>query len=116
MLTPLDTYILNNPFSVLANLHILVNISYSEKASIVQTDPDKMVCLTALETLEEMLKAIWTSVAFEKSTVTKLCDAVSSVLEQKVMNSVMQCVCVCVCACVCTYMCVYVYVCVRVVV
>ena len=110
MLTPLDTYILNNPFSVLANLHILVNVSYSEKASIVQTDPDKMVCLTALETLEEMLKAIRTSVAFEKSTVTKLCDAVSFVLEQKVMNSVMQCVCVRVCVCVhvCTYMCVYV--------
>jgi len=70
----------------LANLHVLVNISYSEKASIVQTDPDKTVCLTALETMEEMLKDIRASVPLEKQTVTKLCAAVSSVLEQKVLK------------------------------
>lgn len=69
-------------FSV--NLHVLVNISYSEKASTVQTDLDKTVCLTALETLEEMLKTIGTSVPLKKQTVTKLCAAVTSVLEQKV--------------------------------
>ena len=67
-----------------ANLHVLVNMSYSEKTSIVQTDPDKTVCLTALETLEDMLKTINTSVPLEKQTVTKLCAAVTSVLEQKV--------------------------------
>ena len=106
-------------FYVLANLHVLVNTSYSEKATIVQTDTDKMVCLTALETLEEMLKTIRSSVAFEKPTVIKLCDAVSSVLEQKVLNN---CACVCACvyvrvcvrACVCVYMCVCVCVCVCV--
>ena len=67
-----------------ANLRVLVNTSYSEKVSIVQTDPDKTVCLTTLETLEEMLKTIGTSVPLEKQTVTKLCSAVTSVLEQKV--------------------------------
>ena len=66
------------------NLHVLVNTSYSEKVSIVQTDPDRTVCLTALETLEEMLKTIGASVPLEKQTVTKLCAAVTSVLEQKV--------------------------------
>ena len=98
-------------FYVLANLHVLVNTSYSEKATIVQTDTDKMVCLTALETLEEMLKTIRSSVAFEKPTVIKLCDAVSSVLEQKVLNN---CACVCVCVCVLpayVYTCVCLFVC-----
>ena len=99
-------------YDILANLHVLVNTSYSEKAAIVQTDTDKMVCLTALETLEEMLKTIRSSVAFEKPTVIKLCDAVSSVLEQKVLNNC-ACVraCVCVCACVCACVCVCVCVC-----
>ena len=96
-------------FYVLANLHVLVNTSYSEKATIVQTDTDKMVCLTALETLEEMLKTIRSSVAFEKPTVIKIRDAVSSVLEQKVLNN-----CACVCVCVCVHVCVCVSVCVRV--
>ena len=91
-------------FYVLANLHVLVNTSYSEKATTVQTDTDKMVCLTALETLEEMLKTIRSSVAFEKRTVIKLCDAVSSVLEQKVLNN---CACVRACVYVRVRVCVY---------
>ena len=76
----LVTYI----FCSAANLQVLVNVSYSEKATIVQTDPDKTVCLTALETLEEMLKAIGNTVVFEKQTVDKICAAITSVLEQKV--------------------------------
>jgi len=60
-------------------------VSYSEKASIVQTDPDKTVCLTALETLEEMLKTIKDAVVFDKQTVDKICAAIKSVLEQKVI-------------------------------
>ena len=60
-------------------------MSYSEKASIVQTDPDKTVCLTALETLEEMLKTIKAAVVFDKQTVDKICAAITSVLEQKVI-------------------------------
>jgi len=73
-------------FFCAANLQVLVNVSYSEKASIVQTDPDKTVCLTALETLEEMLKAIGNTVVYEKQTVDKICAAITSVLEQKVCS------------------------------
>ena len=75
---------------VSANLHILVNTSYSEKASIVQTDPDKTVCLTALETLEDMLKAIRADVSLEQQTLAKLCSAISSVLDQKVIFEYVQ--------------------------
>lgn len=74
----------------IGNLHVLVNTSYSEKASIIQTDPDKTVCLAALEILEDMLKAIGVNVSLEQPTVTKLCDAISSVLEQKVTLMVSQ--------------------------
>ena len=70
-----------------ANLQVLVNVSYSEKASIVQTDPDKLVCIAALETIEEMLKTIRNTVVFDKQTVGKICAAITSVLEQKVMNA-----------------------------
>ncbi|XP_065913448.1 importin-4-like [Dysidea avara] len=79
------TYLGNSDDDSKANLQVLVNVSYSEKASIVQTDPDKLVCIAALETIEEMLKTIRNTVVFDKQTVGKICAAITSVLEQKTL-------------------------------